>query len=99
MSRSCKKLPIVKDKNSKYSKQKASRAVRRAFEVPNGRSYAKFYCSWDICDYRSRGTAYTAEEFRRIWFDLENKELDWARRRFNSWKTAYRYWLSCYKNK
>lgn len=99
MSRSYKKSPIVKDRNNKTAKRLASRAVRRVSDVANGSNYKKEYCSWDICDWRSRDNSYTAEQFRRIWFDLNNKELDWARRRFTNWKTAYRYWLSCYRTK
>lgn len=99
MSRSYKRSPICKDRNYKKGKRLASRVVRRAFDVPNGNRFKKFYCTWDICDWRSRGLSYTVEQFRRAWFDTDNNDLDWARSRFNTWKTAYRFWLRCYKRK
>lgn len=99
MSRSYKKSPINKDRNSKWGKCQAGRAVRRAADVHNGNRFKKLYCSWDICDWRHRGQSYTVEQFRRAWFDFGNEDLNWARDRFNSWKIAYRYWLRCYKRK
>ena len=69
MSRSYKhrKSPVVhiKDPNKKFFKRKASAAVRRAADVPNGKQYRKFFCSWDISDYSWTETKYTREEFRR----------------------------------
>ena len=99
MSRSYKRSPIRKDKNFKKGKRIASSAVRRAADVPNGNRFKQLYCGWDICDRRQRGQSYTVEQFRRAWLDFDNKDLDWARDRFNSWKIAYRYWLRCYKRK
>lgn len=99
MSRSYKKSPINKDRNNKAGKRFASRAVRRASDVPNGNKFKKFYCSWDICDWRFHGHSYTAEQFRKAWFDLDNQEFDRRRNSFNNWKTAYRYYLRGYKRK
>ena len=99
MSRSYKKSPVVKDRNNKTAKRLASKTVRRSSNVTSGGYYKKEYCSWNISDWRFRGSSYTAEQFRRMWFDLNNSDIDWARRRFTNWKTAYRYWLSCYRTK
>jgi len=55
MSRSYRK-PFYVDgygsKYKKYAKRYASRAIRRAVDVPNGKSYRKFFESWNICDYK-----------------------------------------------
>ena len=99
MSRSYKRSPICKDKNFKKGKRLASRAVRRTSDVPKGKQFRKVYCGWNISDWRSRGQSYTVEQFRRAWFDPDGNDLDWARGRFNNWKTAYRFWLRCYKRK
>lgn len=99
MSRSFKKSPINKDRNSKSGKRFASRAVRRASDVPNGKQFRKVYCSWDISDWRFRGRSYTVEEFRRAWFNPDNRELDGLKNSFNNWKDAYRFWLRGYKRK
>ena len=40
-----------KEQNCKFAKKRASRAVRRAVDVPDGKQYRKFYCSWNISDY------------------------------------------------
>ena len=99
MSRSYKKSPINKDRNNKAEKRQASRAVRRASDVPNGKQFRKVYCSWEISDWSFRGQSYTAEQFRKAWFDLNNSDFDKMRRSFNTWKTAYRFWLKGYKRK
>jgi hypothetical protein len=57
MSRSYKKTPVIKDtscKGTRYKsgKQIANRAVRNHDDVPNGGSYKKVYCSWNISDWR-----------------------------------------------
>ena len=99
MSRSYKKSPINKDRNNKWGKRLASRAVRRAADVPNENRFKKLYCSWDISDWSFRGQSYTVEQFRKAWFDLNNSEFDKMRRSFNNWKDAYRFWLRGYKRK
>ncbi|WP_053957331.1 hypothetical protein [Inediibacterium massiliense] len=55
MSRSHKKIPIVKDSGSKeWSKRQASKAVRRYKKViQNGSSYKKLFESWNINDFIS----------------------------------------------
>ena len=99
MSRSYKRFIVCKDQNSKFGKRQASRAVRRSRNVPNGMKFKRFYCSWNICDYRYRERFYTAEEFRRKWFDRNDRELDWERGRFRTWKEAYRHWLQWHRMK
>lgn len=99
MSRSYKKFTVCKDRNSKFGKSSASRTVRRAENVPSGGRFKRFYCTWNICDYRSKEKFYTAEEFRRKWFDKSNTEFDWMRRRYRVWKEAYRHWLRWYRMK
>lgn len=99
MSRSYKKFIVCKDKNCKFGKRQASRAVRRSRNVPNGMKFKRYYCSWNICDYRCKEKFFTTEEFRRKWFDKLDRELDWERRRFRSWKVAYRHWLQWYRMK
>lgn len=92
MSRSYRKFAVSKDSNSAFGKRMANKAVRRAADVPRGGRFKRYYCSWNICDYRSRQRLYTAESFRRKWFDGSDRELDWERRRFRCWKDAYRAW-------
>ena len=99
MSRSYKKSPINKERNNKVGKRLASRAVRRESDVQNGRQFRKIYCSWDISDWSFRGHSYTAEQFRKAWFDPDNREFDRRRDSFNNWKTAYRCYLRGYKRK
>lgn len=36
----------------KAAKRQASRAVRTAGEVPDGKAYRRYYNPWDICDFR-----------------------------------------------
>ena len=53
MSRSYKRTPIYTDysrKTTKYFKRQASHKIRRSTDVPDGRAYRKFYCSWYIHD-------------------------------------------------
>ena len=73
MSRSYKhrKSSVIhfKENNDKEHKRNAVIAVRNATEVPNGSQYKKFYCSWNICDYRWIQEKYTRDEFRKKWFD------------------------------
>lgn len=99
MSRSFKKFTVCKDQNSKFSKRMASRAVRREKSVPSGGKFRKYYCSWNICDYRSYERFYTAKEFRRKWHDKTYREFDWLRGRFRTCKEAYRHWLKWYRLK
>lgn len=99
MSRSYKKFIVCKDQNSKSGKRMANRAVRRNENVPSGAKFKRYYCSWNICDYRSKERFYTAEEFRRNWYDKTNKDFEWLRNRFRTCKEAYRHWLRWYRIK
>ena len=99
MSRSYKRSVICKGQNNKKGKRLAGRTVRRASDVPNGNCFKKLYCTWDICDWRFREQSYTAEQFRKAWYDCENTEFDWRRNSFCNWKTAYRFYLKGYKRK
>ena len=97
----------VKDRNSKFGKQQASSKVRRAADVPNGKQYRKFYCSWDICDYEWTEKKYTRDEFRRNWFDTAHFHNDgWGhdeflyyRSKYRNWKEAYRFYVRRFKTK
>ena len=96
-----------KERNSKFAKKRASAAVRRTVDVPNGKQYRKFYCSWDISDYAWIETKYTRNEFRRKWFDTSHDNVDrWGydpfvyyRKKFHNWKEAYRYYIKYHKSK
>lgn len=55
MSRSYKKPIYTSGYGTKIRKEKkrtANKAVRKAAEVTNGKSYKKEYESWDICDWK-----------------------------------------------
>ena len=99
MSRSFKKFIVCKDTNSKFFKRMAVKAVRHNKDVPNGSKFKRYYCSWNICDYRCKENYYTAEQFRRKWFDKSDSEFYWMRKRFRTWKEAYRHWLRWYRMK
>lgn len=64
MSRSYKRTPILKDRRSgAVGKKFANRKVRRyKHKIPNGSSYKKIYCSYDIHDYVFRETYKDAKE-------------------------------------
>lgn len=53
MSRSYKKYPFVKDRNSaKWGKRYCNKRVRKTKDIPNGRAYKKLTEPWDfIYDY------------------------------------------------
>lgn len=111
MSRSYKhrKSSVIhfKENNDKEHKRNAVIAVRNATDVPNGSQYKKFYCSWNICDYRWIQEKYTRDEFRKKWFDTlhsnKNKRgfdsFDFHRKKFRTWKEAYRFYLKNNKTK
>lgn len=100
MSRSYKKFTVNKDANNKFCKRQASKKVRRIRDMPNGKRFKRYYCSWDISDWRFvDSNPLTAERFRRKWMDENDKELAWARNRFRTWKEAYRYWLRGHRMK
>jgi len=55
MSRSRKRIPIVKDysrTSTRFQKRRASKAVRRwRGPIPDGKFYRKIFCSWEIFDH------------------------------------------------
>ena len=40
-------------KSRGWYKKYANTKVRRSNDVPNGKVYKKFFCSWSICDWKS----------------------------------------------
>lgn len=55
MSRSYRKPWTVDgygSKGKRKEKQFANKAVRNTAGIPNGKAYRKFYCSWNIADYK-----------------------------------------------
>lgn len=97
MSRSYKKRPIVKDRN-KGMKNIANRKIRNSNDIPNGKSYKKYFCSYDISDY-------AFEESLQEFIDRYEKDykafLNGACKYFKekNYEEIYREWYSCYKNK
>ncbi len=97
MARSFKKNPVVRErrrngKAQRYIKRQASRAVRKAGDVPAGKQYRKFYCSWNISDYAFRNTWDDYISFmsnRRYGRELTEDEI----------KKERRYWERCYYRK
>jgi hypothetical protein len=72
MSRSRKKHPVIRD-CTPGAKKIANRRVRRTLDIPNGKSYRKVFCSWDIHDWRFRWNPKP-----RYWINSkgEMKEID-----------------------
>ena len=94
MSRSYKKVPIHKERNSKFCKSQANRRVRRTSDIADGRSFRKVYDTWSICDWRVLGSE---EDFMRDWErDLHGY---YRRKRILSRKQAHRRWLKLYRMK
>lgn len=56
MSRSRKKFPAASDysrASTRFYKNQANRVIRRYKKgIPDGSSYKKLYCTWNICDYK-----------------------------------------------
>ena len=74
MSRSRKKHPVVSDysrNRTRYYKRIASKTVRnyKGF-IPDGCSYKKLYCSWNIFDYKCHWFLSDLKEYE--WFDIED---------------------------
>lgn len=97
MSRSYKKNPWCKDYN-RGSKTLANRTIRhgkKTKDIPNGRAYQKYTCSWDICDYKS----YMPHEEWRL--NQESK----TKHNINCGQHQYRYmyiehhWRQCFRMK
>ena len=100
MSRSYKKFPVVKDcsntsKDRFKPKTFANRAVRRAEQVPSGKSgFKKLYCSWDICDYRILWFL-NEKELKRQWDNNESFLHDY----YKNYEEALYCWKKAYINK
>ena len=97
MSRSFKKSPVIKDANRKgptykSGKQIANRAVRHKGDIPNGGSYKKVYCSWNISDYRFMKTE---AEFKKEW---DNGD-EYLHEHYKTYKRALFEWKKYYKLK
>lgn len=89
MSRSYKRVPCCKDYN-KGMKACANRYLRRNhLLVPSGKAYKKFFCSWDICDYKFLESFHT---FREKW------NHGYCRRKYSD-RELYRMWYKNYKMK
>lgn len=65
MSRSRKSKLVEKFNTYKFYKKKANRKIRQIpidEEIPGGKQYKKFYCSYDICD----GHWFVAQDFHSM---------------------------------
>lgn len=80
MGKSYKKSPVCKDNNhaKKRMKQLANKKVRKTNNVPNGNSYKKNFCSYDIVDYRFYRSYESFKGSRNIWGTELTKD-DWER--------------------
>ena len=78
--------------------RQAAAAVRRATDVPNGKQYRKYYCSWNISDHSWIEKKYTRDEFRRKWFDTAHCNTDkWGYDWFKDYRTKFRNWREAYR--
>lgn len=91
MSRSYKKYPVIKDKNSGMKKC-ANRKIRRSKymeDIPNGKAYRKFSETYDICDYIFHDEfSEFVLSYRAIYPDSNKTD-----------KELYRIWYKTYKSK
>jgi len=96
MSRSYKRHPVTKDKNYKFGKRLAVKAVRRDDGISNGKSYKKKFCSWNICDYRIYEGSFEKAlcKWKKHWITSS-----FLQKKFPTWKQAYRYFITYYKFK
>jgi len=53
LSNSFKHAPVCKDRSTSWVKRQASKKVRRTPEIANGAGYKKYFCSWNLHDFRS----------------------------------------------
>jgi len=99
MSRSYKKFCVFKEENSKYGKRQASKAVRRTTGIKNGGLYKKYYCSWNICDFRIyiHEKYISKKEFINKWHNDEN--FYFYHYDYENWKEAYRIYKRICINK
>lgn len=64
MSRSYRRTPVVKDmgRRKRIEKRFANKRVRNTGALSSGADYKRVYCSWNICDWRTRWTMNDALE-------------------------------------
>ena len=110
MSRSYKRNPVVKDKNSKWTKQHANRLFRRCNserDLISGKSglHRKYTESWNIHDYVSRWTKAEAEsgwEYEELLIKNgmvhDRNNIRWHRI-YRTKKRFMNYWAKCSKRK
>lgn len=104
MSRSYRKQPVWKDHNrgmKAIANRKVRRALNRDYDLDlKHRLYKRYFCSWDICDYRSLVPKSFEEYYQR-------EIIRWKSNRYYRWhkdepfptrKGVYKEWLS-YRNK
>ena len=81
MSRSYKKFPWVKDRDSsKWGKKYCNKQVRKAKDIPNGCAYKKIAERWDyIYDYWDSNTFEEYKEWMKRWGYKEdgNEYFEW----------------------
>lgn len=94
MSRSYKKHPRVKDKNSKGMKRYANKKVRRTKDIPNGKAYRKVFESWNISDYQ---WIWTREEAIVMYEQASTNS--WIKKHFETLEEYLIYWEKCVRRK
>jgi len=89
MSRSYKKHPfccvVNKEKTSCVFKRVANKRVRQIRHLSNGNFYKRVFCSWDICEGRSR---MTKQEWLKMFLH-----------RYRNEKECLKDWYKYYRNK
>jgi len=93
LARSVKKNPFCKDgqKSKKIPKRFSNKAVRHILEIPSGKCYKKYYCSWNICDYISYWSWEQAKQ--------SYKAQEGWQKSYPTLKEFYKFWRHYYKNK
>lgn len=105
MSRSYKKNCFCTDngERKRFGKRQANKLIRRTSGIADGMSYKKYYCSWDICDYK----------FHRTWEDFKKEPTHWEKfvytfegNKLKKWtkiilseNEVYRKWYKMFKMK
>ena len=100
MSRSYKHIPYSGEKKDKFFKNYANRKIRR---LPidelslSKKSYRKYFCSYDICDYKEVGTSFQNywESLVKSWY-LWKKDYGYP---FPDREKAYKNYLRWYIRK
>jgi len=81
MSRSFKKFPFVKDRDSsKWGKRKCNKKVRKTKDIPNGKAYKKIAERWDyIADYHFYSTweDYQEDCLHPRWYGKPEEPIYW----------------------